>query len=209
MVHADLIVRKETEGAHIMWQQNGSLMGCFMPKVGSTPWLRYMRQQMSGRTISTDHHNDRHDHFVGNGTRWGLSEEALAKPFRFAVVRHPWDRLISFYRNVVLRDVHYGRGEFIHLCHGGVPSSAALPAPTSRENCTFHNVVHAIARKVKWSQIKAKQEAQDPPVMDAHFRPQHQLCQLHRIKYQLLLNLDGLASAPEKLAAVQRWGAAA
>lgn len=176
----------ETVGAHIIWQAHGSYMGCFMPKTGSSAWMNYMRKQITGEVAGKD--TPTHEPFHTNGVKWGFSDEALKMPFRFAVVRHPWDRLVSFYRNVFLHDVRQG---------GGLYTSQLGFSKEELQNLTFHRVVQAIAEKAGVNGTDF--------LVNPHFRPQYQLCQLHSIKYHMLLNLDNLASVPEELSLVQQW----
>lgn len=178
---------QEIQGAHIIsWKQS---MGCLSPKVGTSAWIRYLRQQITGHSVSSAR---THEHWTTNGTEWVLPRTpktfvtAFRQPFRFVVVRHPWDRLVSYYRNVFREEVRVGGG--IHAYELGFSSPRLA-------NATFHDVVAAIARR-------AGPNGTRTPLVNDHYRPQYLLCQLHTQTYHMMLDLDRLH--PKQLILLQQ-----
>merc|ERR550514_255777 len=109
--HGGNELSEQSAGSHVISQESRPYMACLMPKTGTSAWIRYFRHQITGeREVPME---KTHEHFKFPGLQWGFTPKALRKTHRFSVVRHPFDRLMSFYRNVFLHDVEQGGGLFL------------------------------------------------------------------------------------------------
>ncbi|EDQ86405.1 uncharacterized protein MONBRDRAFT_33808, partial [Monosiga brevicollis MX1] len=95
--------------------------------------------------------------------------------FRFAIVRHPWDRIVSGYRSKFEGDCRHDPACLVKSYR--FPSHVAkLPY------LTFHQFVQELFK-------------QAPADMDPHFRPAHYMCEFGNFPYDALLDL----SEPEEM----------
>ena len=195
-----------------MWRE-GQFMACFMPKAGCTAWLTYMASELGvdmnlpGRNV--------YSHYPDHNTRWypgarcdEFETAQAATPFRFAVVRHPWDRLVSFYHNKFLSQ-QSGAEFMAELGFGSAWKEWRVQRVSSLPS--FHEVVTRIAEVLGENGkgrvphvsktcestylMKAEPIGCRDKLANAHYRPQSQLCQLDRVRYDMMLDLDQISPA--------------
>eukprot|EP00050_Salpingoeca_kvevrii_P020830 m.103048 g.103048 ORF g.103048 m.103048 type:complete len:300 (+) comp9040_c0_seq2:547-1446(+) len=177
-----------TRGSYHFWSTTREYFGCLMPKVGCSSWLHYIRTQQLPpeiaeidtsksriyRPISRDEHglHFRRFHPLDAARSDGrLAAKVLRNPrmFKFAVVRHPWWRLVSAYRSKYEGACAYSRSclrDNFQL-DVNVASSDVL---------SFHEFVEALGRS-------------NPLSLNPHFRPAALLCELDRIPYDFIAEL--------------------
>jgi hypothetical protein len=121
---------------------------------------------------------DEHGFHFRNTLFGGFAEARAAEAiinsnttFRFAVVRHPWERLLSAYRS---KYEHACKGSRMCLVSGY--NMVHLDRSDPNVPVSFDEFVHALA-------------VQNPLELDHHFRPATTLCELNRIPYDFLLEL--------------------
>ena len=95
------------------------------------------------------------------------------------MVRHPWERLISAYYSKYQVACKKSR-----TCLAAAFSLTALDTSRPTATVTFDEFVRAIA-------------LQSPLTLDQHFRPATILCELRRIGYQYIMDLDSQRHADE------------
>jgi hypothetical protein len=182
--------------AHTLVNDRYRFIACLLPKAGCSLWLRYLRSATLPPAVATELNAKlyRHTPSAAHGFRWReqlepTEWEALANDdghaayTRFAVVRHPWDRLVSAYRS-----------KYEGACNGSrscLRSRFKVPLarpPLGRGRAagpgdvSFHDFVLALAK-------------QPPSEMNAHFRPMHLGCELHRYPYSLIMDVGDEAAA--------------
>lgn len=154
--------------------------------MGCTSWLYYLRAlhlppAILKTYVSNPYRRDSYDqhgfHFR-NVLFGGFAEARAAETiinsndtFRFAVVRHPWERLLSAYRSKYQHACKNSR-----LCLITGYNMAHLDRSDPQAAVTFDEFVRALS-------------VQNPLDLDHHFRPATMLCELNRIPYDFLLEL--------------------
>ncbi len=89
--------------------------------------------------------------------------------FKWAVVRHPWDRIVSAFRSKYEGQCNRNRTCF--------RNEFALPTlADGSDPVQFHEFMESLARL-------------RPSKMDPHFRPAHVLCELNRVAYDYIADL--------------------
>lgn len=132
------------------------------------------------RTIYSTYTDDpkllhfRHFHGSAGHKDGKLAEAVLNDPayFKFAVVRHPWKRLVSAYRSK-----YEGQCNFQRFC---MSKEFDLPVGEHSDFLSFHEFVSALA-------------SQDVAEMNSHFRPMVYMCELNRIKYDFVADLGEIS----------------
>ena len=167
---------------------------CIQPKVGCTSWLKYIRSLHLPPDVlrAFDIHPYRRESFDQHGlhfrnTQTGGPFEARSTEdvinggdfFKFAVVRHPWDRIISAYNSKYLVACKSSR-----TCLRSAFSMTELDVSKPTAKVTFDEFVRSIA-------------LQNPITIDQHFRPSSTLCELSRIHYDYLADLDSQEHASD------------
>lgn len=175
------------QAAYHVWSEERKFYGCLVPKVACTSWLKLLKEQLLGLKLQDGRQvynrtssNETKLHF--RNTRLH-SEDVRAREifldptfFTFAVVRHPWQRIVSAYRSK-----YEGRCNFDRACMAQVFGLSVLPQGVSPKTpLSFHEFVEAVA------QVPLH-------LMDPHFRPQQLLCSLHVIPYSFVGELASVA----------------
>lgn len=162
-----------------------------MPKVGCSNMLHYLRRMLlppvlyeaAMRRPFSPRSFDAHGLHFRRSTPADLARfervAGNASVFRWAVVRHPWRRLVSGFRSK-----YEGECNFSRRC---LRETFRVPVPDDASPLSFADFVEALS-------------TQDADRMDPHFRPQHMLCQLHRVPYDFLADL----ARPEHMDALSR-----
>jgi hypothetical protein len=190
----------ETKGGYQLWLESQRVYLCLTPKIGSTSWMTYIKANLPhpppdaqaralaalaqarrrappARNVTTvttflrvnnppaglffrDFKTDAHVPIV--------NDPAYTK---VAVVRHPWDRLVSAYRSK-----YEGVCNFQRRC---MKRTFMLHLLRDKDDSylSFHEFVGTLFRM-------------SPAQLDAHFKPQTLVCEMHRIKYDLFADLS-------------------
>eukprot|EP00054_Salpingoeca_dolichothecata_P016785 m.99011 g.99011 ORF g.99011 m.99011 type:complete len:372 (+) comp22148_c0_seq1:69-1184(+) len=175
---------RAARGSFQFWSTKRNYYGCVMPKVGCSSWLLYVREmelkQHKGGAgkYKRGSFENKQFFFRSRDNITEYRDSALTEIlndqsyFKFAVVRHPWDRLVSAFRSKYEGECHMGRECF--QAHFWVPIDI-----TKKEPLTFHEFVVALAEKFRQNVNK----------VNVHFRPQHMLCELDSIPYDYIVDL--------------------
>lgn len=171
-----------TRGAFYVWDAKRSYLGCVIPKVGCTSWLHYLRRS----SLPDDEFEEasRFGYMPKSFDEYGLhfrttkmtdlrAFEGIANNktfFKWAVVRHPWRRLVSGFRSKYEGECNFRRQCLVERFN--IP----LPETSIDTVVTFHEFVLALARV-------------DPEKLDRHFRPAFILCELDRVPYNFIGDL--------------------
>eukprot|EP00050_Salpingoeca_kvevrii_P006897 m.292465 g.292465 ORF g.292465 m.292465 type:complete len:262 (+) comp12633_c0_seq1:1572-2357(+) len=171
-------------GSYHVWSATHNYYGCFMPKVGCSSWLHYLRvMQLPETLVRQDAQNFyravSHDEYGLHFRNWLdkssaehiKAERIINNPrvFKWAIVRHPWQRLVSGFRSK-----YEGSCNFSREC-----LAQKWKVPVSRRGgvVTFHEFVRALSTV-------------PPQHLDGHFRPAFMLCELNRIPYDFIAELN-------------------
>eukprot|EP00045_Choanoeca_perplexa_P004463 m.38329 g.38329 ORF g.38329 m.38329 type:complete len:194 (+) comp12588_c0_seq19:96-677(+) len=153
-------------------------------QVACSEWLRYIHGQRvpsrlwsrKGREIYRPHQFPQYDlhRFDRNSSVSFAQVQIVAQDpnfYKFAVVRHPWDRINSAYRSK-----YEGQCRFDNECFRRV----FVPSLEVKDGIyTFHEVVKALSRI--------------PPIhLDGHFRPQTLTCDLTTFPYDEFVDLKNI-----------------
>eukprot|EP00053_Salpingoeca_punica_P014508 m.131852 g.131852 ORF g.131852 m.131852 type:complete len:372 (-) comp16474_c2_seq1:269-1384(-) len=183
---------RDIRGAYHTLSESNKFFGCFMPKAGCTSWLKYLKEQLLGMSFDTrSPPSVVYSRGTANATRLyfrntmsgedttRFQRDVFLNPeiFKFAVVRHPWERLVSGFRSK-----YEGRCNFSRRCIArrfSVPvyneSRPGHLTPTTP--LSFHEFVQALAR------VPHRRK-------NHHFQPQAMLCELSTIPYDFVAELD-------------------
>eukprot|EP00051_Salpingoeca_urceolata_P017523 m.239535 g.239535 ORF g.239535 m.239535 type:complete len:319 (+) comp18978_c4_seq4:239-1195(+) len=170
-----------------MWNFERGYFGCFMPKVGCTIWLSYMRAMQLPTDFLNSHFDGDKKYFPASHKEFGvfmrpfrqqgetdaeLAERARvfrnASLFKWVVVRHPWQRLVSAYRSK-----YEGECNFSREC---LKKRFEVNVSPGTHPLSFHDFVRALTRT-------------PPPRLEPHFRPAVFLCDLDRVQYDYVAEL--------------------
>jgi hypothetical protein len=170
---------KEMEGCYHIMHMTRQFYSCIVPKVGCSHWLEYIRKQdhipPPGKNVyQTDPYAVLNFSFVITPVLPSvLGFKAVAHNpslFKWAVVRHPWKRLVSAYSS-----------KFEGVCQGNVTCFAihfSVAIPKNVTTLTFHEFVVYLS-------------VQKPLVtLDPHFKPVSIMCQLESIHFDFIGDLD-------------------
>ena len=207
---------EEMAGSHLLWRDD-QFMACFMPKVGCTSWLEYMSRMLHVQHPNIPRSSNAYNHFEDHGTQWypgatpgatscdDFVQAAKVSPFRFAIVRHPWDRLISLYHNK-FKDVNMFPDRFGELGFDSLwAEKGMLNQELSSVIPSFHEMVMGIADAIgrdgkgrvprtegcgSAGPNRLRRVGCNTQMADSHVIPQTMLCQLDVIPYDMMINLD-------------------
>lgn len=173
-----------SKGSFHVYSQSNEFYGCLVPKVGCSSWLKYLKHMLLPSHPSVSDRSDvytRSSH-PGNIVFRSQAPDGLIEGLRalthqhytkWIVVRHPWARIISGFRSKVEGECFLRRPcvRKYYLPHlPAVPNDAVVPI-------TFHEFI------VHLSEMPAYR-------YDPHFRPITLLCQLRRIAFTTIADLD-------------------
>jgi hypothetical protein len=150
---------------------------CLIPKAGCSSWLDYIRkgEQLPAQKIFYAEINYPEQNFFYRKNKIEDLNTVVKiindqEYFKFVIVRHPWNRLVSAYRSKF-----EGQCQYDHECMKekfGVPIDMNDPEPL-----TFHKFVQLLML------VPSAQ-------LDKHFRPMHYLCELNHIPYDYVADLE-------------------
>eukprot|EP00730_Choanoeca_flexa_P020223 TRINITY_DN9888_c2_g1_i1.p1 TRINITY_DN9888_c2_g1~~TRINITY_DN9888_c2_g1_i1.p1 ORF type:complete len:292 (+),score=4.65 TRINITY_DN9888_c2_g1_i1:68-943(+) len=173
-----------SKGSHHLWSVNRqpAFYACFSPKVACSEWLKYIHKQMLpadkvpqglkiyARTKFLQYNLNRRDQ---SSQADYYATKAIAQDpnvYKFAVVRHPWDRL-----NSAFRSKYEGACNYSKACLA-VEYQLEEVLKYPNKLLTFHQFVAAISRTPTLK-------------LNPHFRPQTLLCELTTFPYDALVDL--------------------
>eukprot|EP00045_Choanoeca_perplexa_P000273 m.13620 g.13620 ORF g.13620 m.13620 type:complete len:299 (-) comp10190_c0_seq1:153-1049(-) len=169
-------------GGHRLWStRNPKFYVCLTAKVACSEWLRYIHGEMvpeglwspTGPELYLPHQYPEYGlHRFDKTSRQSLARvRAIARDpsvYKFAVVRHPWDRLNSGFRSKYEGCCNFNNDCFI---------KKFVPTMPKKEGVyTFHDFVKAL------SEIP-------PSKLNEHFRPQTLTCDLTTFPYDGFVEL--------------------
>ena len=108
-----------------------------------------------------------------------ISIRAINDPnyFKFAIVRHPWKRVISAFRNKFMSHCRADRHCF--ATHYQLRGLLSTPQAKNNEPVTFHEFAEVLASHHTKGDL-----------LNAHFRPTATLCEVDNIQYNYIGELD-------------------
>eukprot|EP00045_Choanoeca_perplexa_P004465 m.38356 g.38356 ORF g.38356 m.38356 type:complete len:295 (+) comp12588_c0_seq27:148-1032(+) len=173
-----------SRGGHHLWStRDPKFYICLSPKVACSEWLKFIHQEMLPSELQPhgsalyrphkfpDYNLERRDPQSQSDYH---KVQAIAEDpsvYKFAVVRHPWDRINSAYRSK-----YEGQCRFNNECFRRV----FVPSLEVKDGIyTFHEVVKALTRI--------------PPIhLDGHFRPQTLTCDLTTFPFDEFVDLKNI-----------------
>jgi hypothetical protein len=173
-----------TQGTFFVWNHERRFLGCIVPKIGCSSWIHFLRTMLLPKDIMDQIKRLRQVYRPQSFDAYGLHFRANSQRdldtfariasdpayFKWAVVRHPWDRLVSAYRSK-----YEGFCEYSRVCLREKFGFALPPADDNR-SLSFHDFVATIA-------------ATAPERLDRHVRPVVLMCGLDAIGYNFLGDL--------------------
>ncbi|KAA8494199.1 Carbohydrate sulfotransferase 14 [Porphyridium purpureum] len=166
-----------------MYSKMRKYYACVYPKAGCTSWTYYLRYMHQGESAPrknwTKHDDEQHDLFFFRGNRMKETRAFMMSKsdeyFGFAVVRHPWFRLVSAFRSKYEDVCAYSRDCFKTMWK--------LPPLGQRSGrVTFHEfvqVVHKLAKK-------------DVMLLNEHFLPAYLQCDFDQLSYDFIADLENV-----------------
>eukprot|EP00045_Choanoeca_perplexa_P004468 m.38451 g.38451 ORF g.38451 m.38451 type:complete len:298 (+) comp12588_c0_seq49:148-1041(+) len=175
-----------SRGGHHLWStRDPKFYICLSPKVACSEWLKFIHQEMLPSELQPhgsalyrphkfpDYNLERRDPQSQSDYH---KVQAIAEDpsvYKFAVVRHPWDRINSAYRSKYEGACNYSKTCMIQQFQLTTLQKHVGP------KVSFHDFVKAVS---------------DMPVLElnSHFRPQTLLCELTTFPYDELVELKNL-----------------
>lgn len=167
--------RLRSRGSFYIWNNDRRYLGCVVPKSGCSSWLHYLRKMSLPEALFQESQSQAY--LPKSYDKYGLHfrksmsikdmhefEYVVNNPlyFKWAVVRHPWRRLVSGFRSK-----YEGQCNFRRKC---MREKFNIPILDSHEPLGFHEFVTAL------STIPSVK-------LDRHFKPATLLCELDRVHY--------------------------
>lgn len=174
---------------HMVYDDERKVIYCFIPKVASTSWkrvfvllTRHPKQNVSTMTRQAVH-----------GTLPFLSsdknkEEKLRTYKKFMVVRHPFERVLSAYRDK-LEDWEPADSAFPRMVKKRIGKYRDNPNKKKEDNITFTEYIRFISELGRSSSEQQNE----------HWLPMHELCEPCSIQYDFISKFENLQEDSEYL----------
>ncbi|XP_077980225.1 carbohydrate sulfotransferase 11-like [Glandiceps talaboti] len=182
-------------GKTLLYEDNSKLIYCLLPKVGCTNWLKVWLVLLgvaNSSQVNTMHHNKVHFGYGNvyphlrklNGTD---QKQRLENYLKFIFVRHPFNRLLSAFRNKFeLTDrwnVHFLQNygtKIIRRYRTGANKMSTAQVAKLRQHVQFHEFVQYIIDSAGTSKV------------DSHWKPMYQLCSACDVNYNVIGKFENL-----------------
>lgn len=193
---------------HLQWVNRYDLIWCPVFKAGSTTWKKYLLL-LSGETHFDGSLHRKASSLYPSPKSPQMALNLLDKSLKFMIVRHPFDRLLSAYRDKMLRitknDDSYRRLQLKILekyrdIRSEGPSAETMKEEEEEEeeegresssrdphNPTFLQFLHKVRddMKVFW-------EVMDGAVVDPHWTPYWYSCAPCQVHYDIIAKVETL-----------------
>ncbi|XP_047128495.1 carbohydrate sulfotransferase 11 [Hydra vulgaris] len=173
----------KTMDEHMIYTDKESLLYCYIPKAACTTWKRMFQifdGKMDLNQVMAVEKNAVHKLHYNNFTTLDAAQKVFREKnyYSFLVSRHPFERLLSAYRNKFLDPytTHYQKkygAEILRLYRNDLTEEQYLKG----EGVTFREFIKYV--------ISGKP-------FDKHWRPMTQLCSPCRFKYRYLGKMETL-----------------
>eukprot|EP00730_Choanoeca_flexa_P003528 TRINITY_DN11435_c0_g1_i10.p1 TRINITY_DN11435_c0_g1~~TRINITY_DN11435_c0_g1_i10.p1 ORF type:complete len:360 (+),score=56.65 TRINITY_DN11435_c0_g1_i10:319-1398(+) len=174
-------------GAYHIFSLQRKFYTCLSPKIGCSEWLKYIRGQVlppdliPKNVYARDNYPEQDLYFKRPASAENYTTlKRIAQDdsfFRFAVVRHPWDRIISAYRS-----------KYEGICRRStkcVKDNYRFKTPVDDNRpLGFHSFIKGLLRDT-------------PMNLDPHFRPLHLNCELQNFPYDAYVELTNRTAMDE------------
>ncbi|XP_064083641.1 carbohydrate sulfotransferase 13-like [Macrobrachium nipponense] len=183
---------------HLKWATNHGLIYCPIFKAGSTTWMKNLL------TLARETHFNGSLHAkvtslypTPNGRQ--RIENLLQKSLKFMIVRHPFERLLSAYRDKMLRvlktDDPYRQMQLTILKdYGHIGTNASSPGDQSNGGSpkeTSHPSFLQFLYKVR-DEMQFFWKIMDGAVVDPHWTPYWYSCAPCQIQYDIIAKMETL-----------------
>ncbi|XP_045125793.1 carbohydrate sulfotransferase 11-like isoform X3 [Portunus trituberculatus] len=165
---------------HMVYDDKRKVIYCFIPKVASTSWKRVflLLTQEPKRNVSKMSRQAVHGSlpFLSSDMN---KEEKLRTYKKFMVVRHPFERILSAYRDK-LEDWELADGAFPRKVKKRIERDNPNKKPD--DNITFTEFIRFISEPGKVV----------PEQRDEHWLPMHELCHPCSVQYDFISKYENL-----------------
>ncbi|GLV36669.1 uncharacterized protein CBL_02496 [Carabus blaptoides fortunei] len=182
---------------HILVDHNHKLLYCYVPKVACTNWKRVM-MVLTGRYNTTDLVQIPASLVHANGSLPKLSQlnenevmQCLNNYTRFIVVRHPFERLLSAYRNKL--EDHYPSAKYFQARIGRYIVKKYRSKPSQKslalgDDVSFREFVQYLIS-----------EGMNKETVNEHWQPIYDMCHPCAINYTFIAKYERLVEDAEML----------
>ncbi|XP_068215693.1 carbohydrate sulfotransferase 11-like [Palaemon carinicauda] len=187
---------------HLKWVSNHSLIYCPVFKAGSTTWMKNLLTLAGQKTFDGSLHA-KVTSLYKPPKSYKKIENLLKKSLKFMIVRHPFERLLSAYRDKMLRvlkteDPYRQMQLSILKDYGHVGNNESSPTsgdPNDEERSpqdeNSHPTFLQFLYKVR-DEMKGFWKIMNGVVVDPHWTPSWYTCAPCQIKYDVIAKMETL-----------------
>jgi len=168
---------KRVNWYYIYWSKKHSLVWCKVPKAGSSTWT-YNFLKLAGVDPKSHIHKALRDHYPRQE-----SNKVMHDTFRFMVVRHPFERILSAYRDKLedlARDME-ARDGFYYTMYG----KAIVAEYRDRSDKNLTGVLEPT-----WKEFVTYLLNTPVTKYDEHWMPIWMLCSPCRVRYDVIAKME-------------------